>query len=109
MVVVVGKGLPRGNRWDSASPAEVTLVEKTLATIRVPHGSRPGRPRQEPEWPSRATNRPKTKRRWPPRCAPWPRMPTYIILKDVKKRWGKGQEDIFPVTQFEKLWGTPKP
>ena len=33
------------------------------------------------------------------------RMPTYITLKDVKKRWGTGQEDIFPVTQFEKLWG----
>lgn len=33
------------------------------------------------------------------------RMPTYITLKDVKKRWGYGQEDIFPVAQFEKLWG----
>jgi hypothetical protein len=33
------------------------------------------------------------------------RMPTYVTLKEVKKRWGKGQEDIFPVTQFEKLWG----
>ena len=33
------------------------------------------------------------------------RMPTYVTLKDVKKRWGKGQEDIFPITQFEKLWG----
>jgi hypothetical protein len=33
------------------------------------------------------------------------RMPNYITLKDVKKRWGKGQEDIFPVAQFEKLWG----
>jgi hypothetical protein len=33
------------------------------------------------------------------------RMPTYITIKDVKKRWGHGQEDIFPVTQFEKLWG----
>ena len=33
------------------------------------------------------------------------RMPTYITIKDVKKRWGKGQEDIFPITQFEKLWG----
>jgi hypothetical protein len=32
------------------------------------------------------------------------RMPTYITLKDVKKRWGHGQEDIFPVCQFEKLW-----
>jgi len=33
------------------------------------------------------------------------RLPTYVTLKDVKKRWGYGQEDIYPVTQFEKLWG----
>ncbi|MCC7175386.1 MAG: UTP--glucose-1-phosphate uridylyltransferase [Bryobacterales bacterium] len=33
------------------------------------------------------------------------RMPTYVTLKDVKRRWGRGQEDIFPVAQFEKLWG----
>ncbi|MEZ6134042.1 MAG: UTP--glucose-1-phosphate uridylyltransferase [Pirellulaceae bacterium] len=33
------------------------------------------------------------------------RMPTYLTLKDVKKRWGNGQEDVFPVLQFEKLWG----
>jgi len=33
------------------------------------------------------------------------RMPTYVTLKDVKKRWGRGQEDIFPLSQFEKLWG----
>ena len=33
------------------------------------------------------------------------RMPTYITLKDVKKRWGKGQEDVYPVAQFEKLLG----
>ena len=32
------------------------------------------------------------------------RMPTYVTIKDVKKRWGHGQEDVFPVTQFEKLW-----
>jgi hypothetical protein len=32
-------------------------------------------------------------------------VPTYITLKDVKKRWGHGQEDVFPVAQFEKLWG----
>ena len=32
------------------------------------------------------------------------KMPTYITLKDVKKRWGHGQEDIFPVAQWEKLW-----
>jgi hypothetical protein len=33
------------------------------------------------------------------------RMPTYVTLKDVKKRWGRGQEDVYPVAQFEKLWG----
>ena len=33
------------------------------------------------------------------------RMPTYVTIKDVKKRWGHGQEDVLPVTQFEKLWG----
>jgi len=33
------------------------------------------------------------------------RLPTYVTLKDVKKRWGQGHEDIFPVAQFEKLWG----
>ncbi len=33
------------------------------------------------------------------------RMPSYMTIKDVKKRWGKGQEDVFPVAQFEKLWG----
>ena len=33
------------------------------------------------------------------------RMPTYVTIKDVKKRWGHGQEDVFPLTQFEKLWG----
>lgn len=32
------------------------------------------------------------------------KMPTYVTIKDVKKRWGHGQEDVFPVMQFEKLW-----
>jgi hypothetical protein len=32
------------------------------------------------------------------------RMPTYLTLKDVKRRWGHGQEDVLPVAQFEKLW-----
>ncbi|MEX2044642.1 MAG: hypothetical protein WD941_04760 [Opitutus sp.] len=32
-------------------------------------------------------------------------MPTYVTLKEVKKRWGHGQEDVYPVAQFEKLWG----
>ncbi|MCC5023863.1 MAG: hypothetical protein J6386_14255 [Candidatus Synoicihabitans palmerolidicus] len=33
------------------------------------------------------------------------RLPTYVTIKEVKKRWGHGQEDVYPVTQFEKLWG----
>jgi hypothetical protein len=33
------------------------------------------------------------------------RLPTYVTLKDVKRRWGRGHEDVFPVCQFEKLWG----
>lgn len=33
------------------------------------------------------------------------RVPTYVTIKDVKRRWGHGQEDVFPVAQFEKLWG----
>jgi hypothetical protein len=33
------------------------------------------------------------------------RVPTYITVKEVKKRWGHGQEDVFPVLQWEKLWG----
>ncbi|KAA5548747.1 UTP--glucose-1-phosphate uridylyltransferase [Adhaeribacter rhizoryzae] len=32
------------------------------------------------------------------------RMPTYVTIKDVKYRWGHGQEDIYPVAQIEKLW-----
>jgi UDP-N-acetylglucosamine pyrophosphorylase len=32
------------------------------------------------------------------------KMPTYVTLKEVKKRWGHGQEDVFPLSQFEKLW-----
>jgi hypothetical protein len=31
-------------------------------------------------------------------------MPTYITIKEVKKRWGHGQEDVYPVAQYEKLW-----
>lgn len=33
------------------------------------------------------------------------KVPTYITIKDVKKRWGHGQEDVFPVSQYEKIWG----
>jgi len=32
------------------------------------------------------------------------KMPTYVTIKDVKYRWGHGQEDIYPVAQIEKLW-----
>jgi hypothetical protein len=33
------------------------------------------------------------------------RLPTYVTIKEVKRRWGHGQEDVFPVSQTEKLWG----
>jgi transposase len=48
MVVVDGQGVPLGVHLDSASPAEVNLLEPTLATIAVPRAGR-GRPRQKPE------------------------------------------------------------
>ena len=47
MVVVDGEGLPLGIHVTSATPAEVTLVEPTLKTIRVPRRG-VGRPRQNP-------------------------------------------------------------
>ena len=47
MVVVDGQGIPLGIHVTSASPSEVTLVEPTLNTIRVPRRG-PGRPRQNP-------------------------------------------------------------
>jgi hypothetical protein len=33
------------------------------------------------------------------------RVPVYVTIKDVKRRWGFGQEDVFPVAQLERLWG----
>jgi galactokinase/mevalonate kinase-like predicted kinase len=32
-------------------------------------------------------------------------VPTYVTIKNVKYLWGSGQEDVYPVAQFEKLWG----
>jgi len=48
MVVVDGQGIPLGNHLDSASPSEVTFLEKTLNTITVPRNGR-GRPKQKPK------------------------------------------------------------
>jgi transposase len=47
MVVVDGKGVPLGNYLDSASPSEVTLLEKTIENIGVPRPGQ-GRPRKNP-------------------------------------------------------------
>ena len=47
MVVVDGQGIPLGNYLDSASPGEVTLLEKTIDNIAVPRKGR-GRPRKNP-------------------------------------------------------------
>lgn len=33
------------------------------------------------------------------------RIPTYVTIKNVKYVWRSGQEDVYPVAQFEKLWG----
>jgi len=49
MVLVDGAGTPVGAYLDSASPAEVTLLEKTLDTVAVGRPSTPGRPRKRPE------------------------------------------------------------
>jgi transposase len=48
MVLVDGAGTPLGAYLDSASPAEVKLLEKTLETVKVKR-SGPGRPRTRPE------------------------------------------------------------
>ncbi|MFP5231856.1 MAG: IS5 family transposase [Acidobacteriota bacterium] len=47
MVLIDGGGLPLGVRLESASPAEVTLAEATLAEVKVPRAK--GRPRTKPE------------------------------------------------------------
>ena len=49
MVVVDGRGTPLGAHLDSASPAEVKLLEKTLATVCVSRAHHPGRPRTRPQ------------------------------------------------------------
>jgi transposase len=48
MVLVDGQGIPLGAQLASASPAEVTLAETTIAAVRVPCWGR-GRPRQKPK------------------------------------------------------------
>jgi transposase len=49
MVLVDGQGTPLGVHLDSASPAEVTLLETTLETVSVARAHRAGHPRQRPE------------------------------------------------------------
>ena len=48
LVVVDGQGIPLGSHTDSASPAEVRLLDKVMADIRVPKKG-PGRPRTRPK------------------------------------------------------------
>jgi IS5 family transposase len=47
MVVVDGYGIPIGSTLASAFPAEVTLAEETLETVKVPRNGR-GRPKKRP-------------------------------------------------------------
>ena len=48
MVVGDGQGLPLGIHLESASPAEVKLLERTLDQVAMPRGGS-GRPRKNPE------------------------------------------------------------
>src|SRR6266478_3079383 len=48
MVVVDGQGVPLGNHLKSASPAELTLIQRALAQVRVPRPG-PGRPKSKPQ------------------------------------------------------------
>ncbi len=48
VVLVDGTGVPLGSHTDSASPAEITLLDKTLGEIPVPKGG-PGRPMTRPK------------------------------------------------------------
>src|SRR6059036_108394 len=49
MLLVDGEGTPLGAHLDSASPAEVRLLEKTLDTVAVSRAHRPGHPRRNPD------------------------------------------------------------
>src|SRR5258706_459567 len=49
LVLVEGAGTPLGLHVAAASPAEVTLLDATLATVHVPRAHRAGRPRQRPD------------------------------------------------------------
>jgi transposase len=49
MVLVDGAGTPLGAYLEAASPAEVTLLERTLETVAVGRPGKPGRPRKRPE------------------------------------------------------------
>jgi transposase len=49
MVLADGAGTPIGIHLDSASPAEVRLVDKTLDTVSVACAHHPGRPRKYPD------------------------------------------------------------
>jgi hypothetical protein len=48
MVVVDGEGIPLESTITSASPREVTLVDKVLTQIKVPRNG-PGRPKSRPK------------------------------------------------------------
>jgi hypothetical protein len=48
MMVVDGQSIPLGNYLDSASPSEITLLERTLNQVSVPRKGR-GRPRKNPQ------------------------------------------------------------
>ena len=49
MMVTDGEGTPLAAHIESASPAEVTLIEKTLAMVSVGRAGKAGAPRRKPD------------------------------------------------------------
>ncbi len=87
-----------------AQPREDTRVRTPLLQLEHVLGSHRRLARVVPSDPGRPPNSQEAKIAAAVRTMA-ARVPTYVTIKDVKRRWGHGQEDVFPVAQFEKLWG----
>ena len=98
MVVVDGKGIPLGNHLDSASPAEVKLVEKTLENIAVPRCG-PGAPKRKPKRliTDRAYDSDPLRKRLAERGIE-------LICPHRKKRRKKPTQDGRPLRRFRRRW-----
>ena len=98
MVVVDGQGIPLGNHLDSASPAEVKLVEKTLQKIAVPRRG-PGAPKRKPKRliADRGYDSDPLRKRLAQRGIE-------LICPHRKKRRKKPTQDGRPLRRFKRRW-----